>query len=204
MLKADETRTQKVDSEESDAFLGSPIEVDESGSVRMDGDAGGRSQRMRELAEFRSHREAKEPDPIVRKMPPAVLKAMLDEEVMGQDAAKESLSLLVSMYLSWDPIGYPKQSPPNAVVVGPTGSGKTYSAEVASRQFGIPFHIIDSTTMVPAGAVNGNPVEMLRQRISYSEKCIVFLDEFDKLAARKDDTYKNWKDNVQRSLAEVH
>jgi ATP-dependent Clp protease ATP-binding subunit ClpX len=154
----------------------------------------------------------------------ALIKAELDTMVVGQIEAKERLSLLLSMHLSWNASKYPLLAPPNGLIVGPTGSGKTFSIQVASNFLNIPFLVVDSTTLVPSGARNGNTVEWVNERLdelisesryaatqeyadstspspsNLPKKAIVFFDEFDKLAIRPDDPNRQWKSDVQRML----
>lgn len=128
----------------------------------------------------------------------------LDTLVIGQEEAKERLSLLISMHLAWDSRENPLHAPPNAIIVGPTGSGKTFTMQVASKFAGVPFITIDSTSLVPIGARNGNSVEDIVRELGHSspgaEKCILFLDEFDKVAMRDNDTNREWKADIQRGL----
>lgn len=151
-----------------------------------------------------------------RQLRAADIRAKLDELVLGQVEAKERLSLLLSMHQSWEKGGDRLHPPPNGLIVGPTGSGKTFSIQVAASFLRIPFLIVDSTTLVPHGAVNGTTIETIRDRLNalshryYSEegktvspqrrRAIVFFDEFDKITSRQDDKNKNWKDDVQRAL----
>lgn len=154
----------------------------------------------------------------------AEIRANLDTLVVGQEEAKERLSLLLSMHQAWDPHQYPLHAPPNGLIIGPTGSGKTFSIQVASKFLNIPFLVVDSTTLVPAGALNGNTMEWVNETLdelsreflekypeesshgnldrgsSASPKAIVFFDEFDKIAIREDDGNKRWKGDIQRML----
>lgn len=147
------------------------------------------------------------------------IRAKLDEFVIGQIEAKERLSLLLSMHQSWDRNTESLHPPPNGIIVGPTGSGKTFSIQIASSFLRIPFLIVDSTTLVPHGARNGNTVEWIHSRLAdlaeefgfkqqgatarttiQPKRSIVFFDEFDKIASREDDHNKQWKNDVQRTL----
>lgn len=149
----------------------------------------------------------------------AQIRAELDTLVVGQVEAKERLSLLLSMHQAWNPEKYPLQAPPNGLIIGPTGSGKTFSIQVAAKFLRIPFLVVDSTTLVPAGAQNGNTIEWVYDQLSAlspdplpfrssanrqteraQPKAIVFFDEFDKISFREDDHNKRWKGDIQRML----
>ena len=134
----------------------------------------------------------------------ATIKTELDRLVVGQIEAKEQLSLLLSMHSAWDSSLNPLHPPPNGIVIGPTGCGKTFSIEVACKYLRAPFQIIDSTSLVPSGATNGTPIsEVIGKLVGIGrdgERSIVFLDEFDKIAVREEDRNKEWKRDVQRVL----
>jgi ATP-dependent Clp protease ATP-binding subunit ClpX len=124
----------------------------------------------------------------------------LDKLVVGQVEAKERLSLLLSMHSAWDAKSDPYNPPPNGIIVGPTGSGKTFSIRVASMYLGFPFRIIDATTLVPSGARGGSSAFDLFGEFEDVPKLVLFVDEFDKIAARDDDHNKAWKSDIQRAL----
>lgn len=132
------------------------------------------------------------------------IKKIMDEKVVGQYEAKKDLSILLSMHMSWNYKDNPRHPAPNAILVGPTGSGKTYSIEVASSGIGIPFIKIDATTITPSGAASGVSAidlsNLVAREAGNYDKCVVFLDEFDKLAAPKDDKHAGWKRDIQKSL----
>lgn len=152
----------------------------------------------------------------------SAIRSRLDDLVIGQIEAKERLSFLLSMHQTWDPRLYPLNPPPNGLILGPTGCGKTFSVQVASEALGVPFLAVDSTTLVPSGARNGNSIDLVTEEVGdliisnderlkelgikpeiiakRNPKAIIFFDEFDKLTSRKDDTNKQWKLDVQRIL----
>ncbi len=130
------------------------------------------------------------------------IKKILDEKVIGQEPAKQSLSILISMFLHWNPSSAALNPPPNGIILGPTGSGKTFSIKVASSALNIPVHVFDATNLVPEGARTGSSISELRAEISRqsASKVIVFIDEIDKLAADEKDNNAYWKSDIQRSL----
>lgn len=124
---------------------------------------------------------------------PKEIKEFLDLYVIGQERAKERIS--VAVYNHYKRIRAPKVKDDidieksNILIVGPTGTGKTYIAKTIAKMLDVPFAIADATTLTEAGYV-GEDVESiitkLLQAADYDvEKCqhgIVFVDEIDKIA----------------------
>lgn len=144
-----------------------------------------------------------EVDTSERKLPtPHEIRAILDEYVIDQGAAKKSLAVAVyNHYKRLDLFG--KRNPndkdevelgkSNILLIGPTGSGKTLLAETLARILDVPFAIADATTLTEAGYV-GDDVESivhkLLQKCDYNvEKAqtgIIFVDEIDKITRKGD------------------
>lgn len=98
------------------------------------------------------------------------IRAELDNEVIGQESAKKSLSLLLSMHLRWPSSSDLRHPSPNALVMGPTGSGKTHTIQTASRILGIPFVSVDSTNLVPAGYRGASLEDLISGLVIDSQK----------------------------------
>ncbi|GGR72432.1 ATP-dependent Clp protease ATP-binding subunit ClpX [Micromonospora fulviviridis] len=134
---------------------------------------------------------------------PAAIRSRLSA-VIGQDTAKDYLSVLFSLHLARVLAGQDQERGlPSAVLVGPTGVGKTHSMRSLSHQIGLPFVTVDCSTLVEAGIVGGQPEDIMEMLVGEAQtlldstqsrpsqddvrwlagRGIVFFDEFDKLAS---------------------
>ena len=127
---------------------------------------------------------------------PREIVEFLDQYVIGQDKAKRSIA--VAVYNHYKRIntkgdGDVEIEKDNILMIGPTGSGKTYIAQSLARILGVPFAIADATTLTEAGYV-GEDVESVLYRlikaanndIKLAEKGIVYIDEIDKIARKSE------------------
>jgi len=126
-------------------------------------------------------------------MDPEHIKHHLDQYVIGQDRAKQVLSVAVVNHYKRITTPNPdiEVEKCNILMLGPTGSGKTLLAKTVARYLDVPFVIADATSLTEAGYV-GDDVESLISRlfaaaggdIANTQRGIVFIDEIDKISRR--------------------
>jgi len=126
---------------------------------------------------------------------PEDIKNHLDQYVIGQDRAKQVLSVAVVNHYKriTNPNPDIEIEKCNILMLGPTGSGKTLLAKTVARYLDVPFVIADATSLTEAGYV-GDDVESLISRlfaaaggdIAKTQRGIVFIDEIDKISRRSE------------------
>ena len=145
---------------------------------------------------------------------PHKIKAQLDEYVIGQEHAKKAMAVAVYNHYkrvathTMDDIEIEKS---NMLMIGPTGSGKTYLVKTLARLLDVPLAIADATSLTEAGYI-GDDIESVLSKllaaadndVEKAERGIVFIDEIDKLAKKRNASQRDVSgESVQQGLLKL-
>jgi ATP-dependent Clp protease ATP-binding subunit ClpX len=151
--------------------------------------------------------------------PPHKIKAKLDEYIVGQDKAKKIMSVAVynhykrvveseNLLDNDDDVEIEKS---NILMLGPTGSGKTYMVKTLAKLLDVPLAITDATSLTEAGYI-GDDIESVVSKllaaadndVEKAEKGIIFIDEIDKLAKKNSATNRDINgESVQQGMLKL-
>ena len=151
----------------------------------------------------------------IRDIPaPHKIKASLDEYVVGQEHAKKVISVAVYNHYkrvatgTMDEIEIEKS---NMLMIGPTGSGKTYLVKTLARLLDVPLAIADATSLTEAGYI-GDDIESVVSKllaaadndVEKAERGIIFIDEIDKIAKKKNTNSRDVSgESVQQGMLKL-
>lgn len=164
-------------------------------------------------------KKKKEPGPkpvfSIDDMPaPHRIKAKLDEYVIGQEHAKKTLSVAVYNHYKRVKTGHMDDieiEKSNILMIGPTGCGKTYLVRTLARLLDVPLAIADATSITEAGYI-GDDIESVISKlldaadndVEKAERGIVFIDEIDKIAKKKNTTSRDINgESVQQGMLKL-
>ncbi len=162
--------------------------------------------------------EEKKPSLTMKDIPaPHRIKAQLDEYVVGQEKAKKVISVAVynhykrAFLQNEEPEDGIRIEKSNILMLGPTGSGKTYLVKTLARLLDVPLAIADATSLTEAGYI-GDDIESVVSKllaaadndVEKAEHGIIFIDEIDKIAKKKNITNRDVSgESVQQELLKL-
>ncbi len=169
-------------------------------NIMIDLSGMGLGQQRRARKEKKAKEESAEPKKQMTMKdvpPPHVIKARLDEYVIGQEHAKKAMA--VGVYNHYKRILSPagqdddvQIEKSNMLMIGPTGSGKTYLVQTLARLLDVPLALTDATSLTEAGYI-GDDIESVVSKllaaadndVERAEHGIIFIDEIDKIAKKQ-------------------
>lgn len=148
----------------------------------------------------------------IRNIPaPHKIKAQLDEYIVGQEHAKKVISVAVYNHykrVATDTMDEIEIEKSNMLMIGPTGCGKTYLVKTLARLLDVPLALADATSLTEAGYI-GDDIESVVSKllaaaendVERAEKGIIFIDEIDKIAKKKNTTSRDVSgESVQQGM----
>lgn len=145
---------------------------------------------------------------------PHKIKAQLDEYVIGQEYAKKAMSVAVYNHykrVATDTMDDIEIEKSNMLMIGPTGSGKTYLVKTLAKLLDVPLAITDATSLTEAGYI-GDDIESVVSKllaaadndVERAQQGIIFIDEIDKIAKKKNSTQRDVSgESVQQGMLKL-
>ena len=151
----------------------------------------------------------------IKKIPaPHKIKGKLDEYVVGQEYAKKAMAVAVYNHykrVATDSVDDIEIEKSNMLMIGPTGSGKTYLVKTLARLLDVPLAITDATSLTEAGYI-GDDIESVVSKllaaadndVEKAEQGIIFIDEIDKIAKKRNSSQRDVSgESVQQGLLKL-
>ena len=145
---------------------------------------------------------------------PHEIKKKLDDYVIGQEQAKKIISVAVYNHykrVATDTMDEIEIEKSNILMIGPTGSGKTYLVKTLAKLLNVPLAIADATSLTEAGYI-GDDIESVVSKllaaadndVERAERGIIFVDEIDKIARKKQQTSRDVSgESVQQGMLKL-
>lgn len=174
-------------------------------------------QQVPKRQKLKKKKEGEEKKPLVdiKNLPvPHKIKASLDEYVVGQEYAKKAMSVAVYNHykrVATDTMDDIEIEKSNMLMIGPTGSGKTYLVKTLARLLDVPLAITDATSLTEAGYI-GDDIESVVSKllaaadndVEKAEQGIIFIDEIDKIAKKKNTNQRDVSgESVQQGMLKL-
>lgn len=163
----------------------------------------------------KKEKEERKPLVDIRNLPaPHKIKARLDEYVVGQEHAKKAVSVAVYNHykrVATDTMDEIEIEKSNMLMIGPTGSGKTYLVKTLARLLDVPLAITDATSLTEAGYI-GDDIESVVSKllaaadndVEKAEQGIIFIDEIDKIAKKRNSSQRDVSgESVQQGMLKL-
>ena len=174
-------------------------------------------QNVPKKQKIKKKKEGEERKPLIdiRNIPaPHKIKGKLDEYVVGQEYAKKAVSVAVYNHykrVATDTMDEIEIEKSNMLMIGPTGSGKTYLVKTLAKLLDVPLAITDATSLTEAGYI-GDDIESVVSKllaaagndVEKAEQGIIFIDEIDKIAKKKNTNQRDVSgESVQQGMLKL-
>ena len=174
-------------------------------------------QNIPKQQKIKKKKEGEEKKPLIniKDIPaPHKIKAKLDDYVVGQEYAKKAMSVAVYNHykrVATDTMDDIEIEKSNMLMIGPTGSGKTYLVKTLARLLDVPLSITDATSLTEAGYI-GDDIESVVSKllaaaendVEKAEQGIIFIDEIDKIAKKKNSSQRDVSgESVQQGMLKL-
>ena len=174
-------------------------------------------QNIPKQQKIKKKKEGEEKKPLIniKDIPaPHKIKAKLDDYVVGQEYAKKAMAVAVYNHykrVATDTMDDIEIEKSNMLMIGPTGSGKTYLVKTLARLLDVPLAITDATSLTEAGYI-GDDIESVVSKllaaaendVEKAEQGIIFIDEIDKIAKKKNSSQRDVSgESVQQGMLKL-